>query len=889
MLGRDFSTFGAPHEIIGQLGDSNLWQGRVRVRWVNRSTIIVLDPRKVAYVVSIRGNVEVKLLNAGNDSKEDIKIRSDNEACPEEEYAYWFDDPRSFLISRKEREEYFAELRRQAAVAKAEYVEPTRTIRLNLMAADFARLNLPDSLQIVAADTISQQLKMLERDSWTVDQSIGGIGNGVGLHYGISGVDVIKIDDETSILCTCDADLNRIQLLDLDGRTLVSFGEEGPKAGQFRRPCAITSFVKHPDGRERRADCDMFTPKWFLGECHKETLEDGLLGNDNDDSNTTDVSIGDFRVGRRPDCDNQVYDLVYLSKSHRTVWVVLRRVGADEGGTAVFVQTTQGRGAQTYASLWHYIMSQKHLLKPVREVRPYALIAVAEADNPRVQVFRYYWAKSEIFLPSFDYLLMIGGVKELLYKLTNPVDVSFSPTGELAITDTDRIFILTPNLGTAQVITLPYSPFLLTKEQRTHQQQVIEAKSNQETQSSGIHKDESKSSSRDTPKAQWPVWAHRVPSNAAESKQTLRDSREAKTYTTIYANITNSSDALRDGDKKFSSAAFAPDGKLAVGYQSGGVIVFSAYKSLPCGIFHVFSLTGFDTILSFCSYEDLQAIRNCSRLFHDHTRSLRDAWRLGKMRTRQLPVVHFSFLRWSTTRAGELALSRSCFKDEVGKDLCLHLLGSGNCPLGNSCPYSHQPLQSLGYPEHYPPASDLGLEYLQFLQTTYAVFGPKFVWQKELYLEALFDEYAGVVTRPQRQSVKGDMLRKVTLEKTKVLGVKRYLSIMISLEEDFVSSKHIELHPLFRRYPRGSMQPRGPYDFESIEKRIYVDPQEQYDRGLGVSCLPSKGKSVTALKGMSNKTRGEDLDTPHLHIASFQHLGDKADGMVRGLFKTVKK
>jgi hypothetical protein len=341
-----------------------------------------------------------------------------------------------------------------------------------------------------------------------------------------------------------------------------------------------------------------------------------------------------------------------------------------------------------------------------------------------------------------------------------------------------------------------------------------------------------------------------------------------------------------------TSVSFAIDGKLAVGYRSGGVLVFNGFKSLPCGDFHRLTIDAFNHILSFCSFADLESIRGCSRLFHNHTLGLRFQWRLAKMRPSHRQIMLYAFLRWCTNNKGELVFDKkTAFLDCEGNELCAHWLETASCPLNRSCPHSHAEMPSVGYREFYPAARDLGLELSQFKVAAYLTFGSKFVWKKERYIEALFAEYAESVERVQRHghrprySVGGEMLRETSVEPTLVLCFKHYSDIMALLEEDFVGSKSIEMHPLFfRREGHGAMRPRGPYDFESIEKRIYVDPLEQYGNGIKISCVPLKTKQVKTLKGMEGQGLGEGLGATQLHIEAVRHLSDRAGDRLANLF-----
>ena len=871
MLGADFSQFGETHQIVGRLEDSKLWRLATKVRWLDRSTVIIIDHKGISFFLSQRGHVEV-CLRQQLDTEQQGAGSKDDDGKEEERHEYWFDDPRALIISRKEREEYLAELRRQASAARAAYVEPTKTIVMPLLAADFAGFIKPDTgdFQVAAADTASQTIKILERDSWHVDRELGGLGNAPGNFFGISGLSMLKVDDDCTLFCTCDKDLGLIQILELDGKVRVTVSAEGPLEAKGQ-PTAITTHI-------RQSVSSFENPAWFVGEIlHKSELEAHLL-------DRVDLSLGDFCLGRLAE-DERVYNLVYLGKNSRTITLVLRREppkkGSDEPG-GVFWLTAQGHGT-IYPSFWHFILAQKFLHKPAIDARPYALIAVADEVNARVGIYRYHWTSSEIFNPSLEHYLTIGGIRRRFYDLQGPRDVSYSPTGELAICDTDSVIIMAPTMNVTKILTHEYSPFLLTREQREHrdaetkEQRIAEEKHLEKlSKAQQQGKKEAKQADNDSVHVnadlKWPAWAYRDVEMTSAADSSSHSHRQ-------------------QANRRPVSASFATDGKLAIAYKSGGVLLFEKYKSQAGGALTTLPTANFDLILSFCSFEALQAIRDCSRLFHNYTRDLRFQWRLGDMRAKYNNIMIYQFLRWATLNTSEFAFHADIFRDRRGELICKHHLQTGSCPLNKSCPFSHESLPSLGFREFFPDALQLGLEYRQLLLCCYAVMGPHFVWQHEKYIEALFTEYSDVVPRLQmkqerpRHTVGGEMLRNIQVEDTRVMGIKDYINVMTWLEEDLTHCKPIHTHLLFYRHNLTSFQPSGPNHFESIDKRIYVDPLEQYTGGLKMSCVPLRTRAVKMLQGMQDQTRGVDMDQKSIHVETYRGSSDRISDLCLKMFK----
>eukprot|EP01041_Mallomonas_annulata_P000727 gene727-1399_t len=75
-------------------------------------------------------------------------------------------------------------------------------------------------------------------------------------------------------------------------------------------------------------------------------------------------------------------------------------------------------------SIWELLKKLK-IPKKGSDPRPYAFISVADNENKRIQIFRFYWITSDIFSPSL----------ELHCIIVRPSSVCYSSTGELAICD----------------------------------------------------------------------------------------------------------------------------------------------------------------------------------------------------------------------------------------------------------------------------------------------------------------------------------------------------------------------------------------------------------------------------------------------------------------------
>jgi hypothetical protein len=112
-------------------------------------------------------------------------------------------------------------------------------------------------------------------------------------------------------------------------------------------------------------------------------------------------------------------------------------------------------GPPFYQSIMELLKSKKEL-RLGSECRGFVLVAVADRENKRIQIFRFYWAQSILFRPSVQLAYIIGKDEEKLsrkkekenrkrnnfIKLIDPMSVCYSSSGELAVCDSGAKKIL---------------------------------------------------------------------------------------------------------------------------------------------------------------------------------------------------------------------------------------------------------------------------------------------------------------------------------------------------------------------------------------------------------------------------------------------------------------
>ena len=239
-----------------------------------------------------------------------------------------------------------------------------------------------------------------------------------------------------------------------------------------------SSAIKNKQGYEsedsddsNNRDPSEYIPSWYLGFADQHDLISHLR------THKSSGKPGDFAVARRID-DSNIYDLYYLAKDQdafgrkkgAVVKLVLRKQEEDPKrgikNAGVFLSTTTQESVdKLYPSIWDFIKSRpKELSMTAYDPRPHVLIAVADKNNYRVQIFKYFWtfipAEPDLYSPSLEYFATIGGRKRSFMKLTRPTCVSYSPTGELVVVDADKggkVYLLSQYFALIKNIDVPFS------------------------------------------------------------------------------------------------------------------------------------------------------------------------------------------------------------------------------------------------------------------------------------------------------------------------------------------------------------------------------------------------------------------------------------------------
>lgn len=237
--------------------------------------------------------------------------------------------------------------------------------------------------------------------------------------------------------------------------------------------------------------------------------------------------------------------------------------------------------------------------------RPFVLIAVTEKGNRRVQVLKYFWMSSELFRPVIVPFFVIGGVNDSCNcHLVHPQSVAFTPTGEVAVCDDQARQISIVSTVSQRVVRVVSLSFISHLE------------------------DIDNPCSHTTPLAR--NRDQRARDRAAQD-QAYRDYLRNFDYQSRKRKLTKNQflgdDKKSSHDPWVTSIDFCADGKLAIGFRLGGILVLKPFKISDVG-----SLTNLEVRTRSQSYRVLPVLPNgvlycifhdSALLFQSHPRLLR--------------------------------------------------------------------------------------------------------------------------------------------------------------------------------------------------------------------------------------------------------------------------
>lgn len=565
---------------------------------------------------------------------------------------------------------------------------------------------------------------------------------------------------------------------------------------------------------------------------------------------------------------------------------------------------------RSFSSLWELVRNETELERKT-DRRPFVWVAVGERTNRRVQIMRYFWTTSEVYRPMCETVYSVGGYREQFVPIKYPTSIDFSSSGELAICDTGlkTVYLLTPYMTLIKAFQVPFRYEEQVKISRSYQVKKPHRKSlAMSMEAYLLARDGDGGGGGGGGGAGGGVGEGCDDDESdEEDDRSLNDAGAGgvsfKTVTTV--------------DEKPVSVAFAPDGKLAVGYDSGAVAIYPVCKLASVGDFHVLTTPAMKTVLSFCSYVEAKNLRGCCKFFHDYTRDLRFHWEIHPLRRRSGDFMLTLFVKYArsgdndlvteTTRRQELAN----FRDSALVCLCPRYVRlkpctgggrTGRCVQG----LSHHPI-NIDYYEY--SQSKFVMELRTFLLAASELFDQKFVWLHELYIEKLFfaysfDQYLQYRADTNARVKCGNMqIKTVPFTKTsRVIDFKGYLEVMTVLEEQYVGASLLDDHPLFNPAVQAKKQvamgdPSAVVTSSLADVRLSYDALKQYDRAIDIPPVKPKRRrqQFHSQEVAEKKPVDPGLATTHstverqAHIMAFWQYTQNSTALIQQLFKTEEQ
>jgi len=252
MVGKDYQLLGTQQGIRTKI-DENI-QGPIKLKFISRDLIGIIDFKKTLYVESLSKGLVSKIIS----------------------------DPYDIL---KEEREYLENVNTDI---------PENTIKMFIQ--DISSI----SNKTLAICGKSNNIEVVNTVNWLCDNSIARLAEAREIHNNMftpTSMDILNIGTD-KIICLCQTAVNRIQIIDFNGKILATLGEAGIQAGQFRNPTSISCYI---DSAFKHVNInDEFVPSWFV----QRPVEDIYKA-------VSSQEPGSFFVVKRSDSDT-FYDLIFM-------------------------------------------------------------------------------------------------------------------------------------------------------------------------------------------------------------------------------------------------------------------------------------------------------------------------------------------------------------------------------------------------------------------------------------------------------------------------------------------------------------------------------------------------------------------------------------------------
>lgn len=457
------------------------------------------------------------------------------------------------------------------------------------------------------------------------------------------------------------------------------------------------------------------------------------------------------------------------------------------------------------------------------EFRDSMFFAVVDRKNFRIQILRFFWTSSFLYSPKLEVVTILGGYKKMYCDLRDPICVSYSSSKELAICD----------MGLKSILIFSSNYELLKTLSLPYQ-------------------------------------------SPLELRQVSQNQRQKHSFTSMEL----------ENAKRPCWIQYLPHGELAIGYKSGGLYILQARRSSQVGDLQYLELKSLEKIIvDYLTYSDIENLRNTCQFLHDYTRELRYNYKIFPFyRQKMINKIIYLFVRWSRVgKEGGEHYDGFVYQDIYQQPICSAYLML-RCQLGNTCSQSHR---MIYYDRMDLQLSKAYLCYDDLMAFISDIFGPKFIWKHEIFIQELFKAYSQEEDLLIRKDpmAKQQVHRQKQLQTTRILYYISYLEILLTLEEHYHGYKHILMHKLFSGQGRHRYLPKMTTNYETLDKKIaYVNPFEQYTRDIHVPPqIHAHGKRIITKKGFENAERKGENELNE-HLLTFDRHVTRASDLIHRLF-----
>jgi hypothetical protein len=518
MIGRYYDAWGSKQNITNRFGDNygNPFQGPIQITYYDNNRMFILSKNQVISLQNTMDNIEFHLCPIDQqDFFEDQLFQQEITA----------DDWRKrFLSSSLNDDNNSLSNRRQNTQTQQTY-----TVYLDIKpTAISCIMNPPSGKDFLYIMDERQVVKVYDLLSQQIITSFGRTGLNIGEFSGLSALHAFAIGNQTFVMIGDSGSNQRVNFFTSSGDYLASVGGKGPLLGQFRDISSISVYIE-PSLQDRNIDffSQEYLPSWYQGNgnplmnhasytrddlydilCNESYLNNFVIDKDHlkencfviyyinrydKKMNKLSIRYGEvlykdgraiplvgssITMGKKPGTPKAVRPLSSsgtglkggkkqpssLQEEEGEVVETIRKIGfylieperVDDGGELLKV----------FDSLYDLVRYRKDLFILREEVRPSFITAICDRKNFRVQILRCFFTSHPfLYSPLLLPIDIIGGIKNHYLTLYDPIDVSYTKGGELAICDNGRNqVVLLSSSGNYDVIKVIRATYLSMKD-----------------------------------------------------------------------------------------------------------------------------------------------------------------------------------------------------------------------------------------------------------------------------------------------------------------------------------------------------------------------------------------------------------------------------------------